>query len=242
MASSDLPTIVFAPGAWHQPSCFDIVRDDLTSRGYETEAIAYPSVGAEPPNKGLADDAAVVRAALERLADQGKQIVLVVHSYGGMVGGNAVENLGYKQRAQAGKKGGVVMFVYMAAFANPKGLSGDLGKESGYVSIGDMDFMYHDVEPELRKKAIADVRHQSSPVFSGAATYEPWKEIDCTYLFCEDDVAMPIAFQEQAASKFPPSTLKIRLKASHSPYLSKPKETVDALIEAVKVGQEKVGA
>lgn len=117
------PTIVLIPGAWHQPSCYDIVRDDLVSRGYDVEYVSYPTVGAEPPTKGLADDAAATRAVLERLADEGKQIVLGVHSYGGLVGANAVEGLGYKQRAKEGKKGGVTMFVYISAFVNPKGVS-----------------------------------------------------------------------------------------------------------------------
>ena len=115
------PTIVFAPGAWHTPDCFDIVRERLHQRGWETEAVTYPSVGAEPPNKGLADDAAALRATLEKTADAGKDIVLVVHSYGGLVGQNAVEGLDRKQRHAAGKKGGVINFVYMAAFVAPKG-------------------------------------------------------------------------------------------------------------------------
>jgi pimeloyl-ACP methyl ester carboxylesterase len=115
------PTIVFAPGAWHTPDCFDMVRSQLHQRGWETEAVTYPSVGAEPPTKGLVEDAAAVRATLEKLADDGKDIVLVVHSYGGLVGQNAVEGLGVKQRQAAGKRGGVINFVYLAAFVAPKG-------------------------------------------------------------------------------------------------------------------------
>ena len=115
------PTIVFAPGAWHTPDCFDPARKTLEERGWSVEAISYPSVGAEPPTVGLADDAGVVREALQRLADEGKSIVLVVHSYGGLVGANAVEGLGYKQRSQQGKPGGVIMFVYLSAFVTPLG-------------------------------------------------------------------------------------------------------------------------
>ena len=117
------PTIVFAPGAWHTPDCFDPARDVLAARGWSVEAINYPSVGAEPPTVGLAEDAKVVRETLQRLADEGKSIVLVVHSYGGLVGANAVEGLGYKRRAQQGKTGGVIMFVYLSAFVTPLGKS-----------------------------------------------------------------------------------------------------------------------
>lgn len=121
--SSVKPTIVFAPGAWHTANCFDPARNALTARGWTVEAVEYPSVGAEPPTKGLSDDAAAVRETLQRLADEGKPIVLVVHSYGGLVGANAVEGLGYKQRAKQGKTGGVIMFVYLAAFVTPLGKS-----------------------------------------------------------------------------------------------------------------------
>ncbi|KAI0158458.1 Alpha/beta hydrolase fold-1 [Pestalotiopsis sp. NC0098] len=254
------PTIVLIPGAWHQPSCYDIVRDDLVSRGYDVEYVSYPTVGAEPPNKGLADDAAATRAVLERLADEGKQIVLGVHSYGGLVGANAVEGLGYKQRAKEGKKGGVTMFVYISAFVNPKGVSilnalgnawlpwmqpsnlGDeMGTESGYVHISNPeDVMYHDVEPELQKKAVADLHHQSSPVFHGKVTYEPWHEIDCAYFVCEEDKALPVSIQDAMIGALGDKTLTFRFKTSHSPFLSKPKDVTDALIAVAKAGQERV--
>jgi pimeloyl-ACP methyl ester carboxylesterase len=117
------PTIVFAPGAWHTADCFDAVRNALHARDWPTEAVDYPSVGAEPPSKGVADDVAVVRATLERLAEAGKKIVLIMHSYGGLVGANAVEGLGFKQRSQQGREGGVIILVYLSAFVIPLGKS-----------------------------------------------------------------------------------------------------------------------
>lgn len=120
---AEKPTIVFTPGAWHGPQSFDLVRAGLTLKGYPSEAITLPSVGAEPATVTLNEDAAVLRETLTTLADAGKQIVLVVHSYGGMVGSNAVKDLGWQQRAAANKKGGVIMMVYLAAFAAPGGTS-----------------------------------------------------------------------------------------------------------------------
>ncbi|KAI8411144.1 hypothetical protein FOFC_07738 [Fusarium oxysporum] len=117
------PTIVFAPGAWHSPDSFRPVRNALQARGWETDAVTYPSVGAEPPTKGIPDDAAALRNVLDDLANQGKQIVLVVHSYGGLVGANAVPGLGYEQRQKEGKAGGIVTFLYLAAFVTPVGQS-----------------------------------------------------------------------------------------------------------------------
>lgn len=119
--ASEQPVFVLAPGAWHGPECFRIVQDKLQAKGYETRAVTYPSVGAEPPNKGLADDAAALRAEIQALADQGRQVIVVVHSYGGLVGAEATQGLGFKQRKANGKTGGVTLLVYLSAFVTPKG-------------------------------------------------------------------------------------------------------------------------
>ena len=96
--STEQPTILFVPGAWHLPAGFDAVRELLKPLGYPTEAVALPSIGAEPPTKTLEDD-------------------------GGVVGSCAVEDLGFATRKAAGKVGGVINFVYLSAFALPKGVS-----------------------------------------------------------------------------------------------------------------------
>lgn len=115
MTSSAKPTILFVPGAWHLPVGFDVVRGQLQAIGYPTEAVAHPSVGEEPPKSNLLDDSANLRAAIEKLANEGKQVVVITHSYGGVVGSCAVENLGFSQRKAAGKKGGVIQYVKLSS-------------------------------------------------------------------------------------------------------------------------------
>lgn len=105
------PTILFVPGAWHSPEGFNVVRSQLKTLGYPTDAVTHASIGEEPPVKSLADDAAILRAAIQKLADEGKQIVVVVHSYGGVVGSCAVEGLGWSQRKSVGKTGGIIQYV-----------------------------------------------------------------------------------------------------------------------------------
>lgn len=117
------PIFVFIPGAWHTPDTFDIVRDVLAKRGYESEAVPNVSVGATDTSFGLLADVAHTKSVIQTLADQGRRIVVVNHSYGGLVGAGAVEGLGLKQRAQAGLSGGVIQVVWMAAFVAPKGMS-----------------------------------------------------------------------------------------------------------------------
>ncbi|OLN88353.1 hypothetical protein CCHL11_00534 [Colletotrichum chlorophyti] len=253
-AAATLPTVVFTPGAWHGPQSFDLVRAGLTLKGYESKAITLPSVGAEPATVGLEADAAVLRSTLETLADAGKEIVLVVHSYGGMVGGNAVEGLGYQQRAANNKKGGVITLVYLSAFAAPNGTSLlDMlsGEYLPWMRVeGDKVFadtpekiFYADVNPILRAKAIAELSWQSNRVFSDPATYEPWNDgINVMYFHCEQDQAIPLAIQEQMAAQFPSGYATFYANTSHSPFLSRPDLVIEGIELAVKDGQSKVSA
>lgn len=117
------PTIVFSLGAWVIPAVFDATRSHLEALGFPSECPAHPSIGAEPPTKTLSDDAASLRGVLTKLADEGRDLVVVAHSYGGVVASSSLEGLGKTTRAAEGKTGGVVKVVYLAAFALDKGQS-----------------------------------------------------------------------------------------------------------------------
>ncbi|KAH7195663.1 Alpha/beta hydrolase fold-1 [Fusarium oxysporum] len=244
------PTIVFAPGAWHLASCFDPIREALHSRGWTTEAVEYPSVGAEPPTKGLDDDADAVRTVLQRLADKGEQIVLVVHSYGGLVGANAVKGLGYRQRKEQGLPGGVIMFVYLAAFVTPLGLSikqmlgGQflpwMNPKGDYVYADTPEeVFYHDLSGEALDSAMKTLKHQSGRVFTDTVTYEPWHDIETMYFFCDEDKALFPVVQEQMAGMLGPNAVQFHSKASHSVFLSKVDETVKGVELAAEEGRKR---
>ena len=117
------PTFVFSHGGWVTPVVFDAVRGRLDTLGYPSECPAHPSIGAEPPSLTLEDDVASLRRVLTTLADEGKDIVIVAHSYGGVVASTASEGLVKHFRAENGKLGGIVKVVYLAAFALDKGQS-----------------------------------------------------------------------------------------------------------------------
>ncbi|KAF4992796.1 hypothetical protein FGRMN_6898 [Fusarium graminum] len=245
------PTIVFASGAWHTTGCYDGVRDGLHAKGWSTKAVDHPSVGAEPPTKGLADDVSAVRATVEKLVNEGKNVMVVVHSYGGLVGAQAVEGLGYQQRAQEGKAGGVVQLVYLCAFAMPKGksivdiLGGQylpwMRVEEDYVYADTPEkIFYHDVEAEAQNKAISALKHQSRRVFVDTVQYEPWHDVSCFYIYCDDDQAIPLSVQQKLGSMLGPDAGNVHIASSHSPFFSKPQETIEALELAAKDGMDKL--
>lgn len=111
------PVVVFVPGFWEGVTVFDGVRRSLESaHGYRTVAVPLASTGtASPGNPGLKDDVRGIRAAIEPLVLDGKELLLVLHSAGGFLGAQAIRGLSAKHRAEEGKAGGVRMIVFLAA-------------------------------------------------------------------------------------------------------------------------------
>jgi pimeloyl-ACP methyl ester carboxylesterase len=112
------PTLVFVHGAWHDAKCFGSFLPLLTAHGYECKAVSLPSVGCElrgeEPIQNWDPDVEVIRLAILALLEAGKDVVLVVHSYGGTVGSEAVKGLEVSTPTRRGK---VVRLVYLAAMA-----------------------------------------------------------------------------------------------------------------------------
>jgi len=118
------PTVVIVPGAWQKPVVWDGFRATLDKAGYESTHVALPTTGGvETPLAGLAEDVAAVRDVLKPLVGQGKDVVILCHSSGGVVSSNAVEGFDSASRKAEGEAGGVVRVVFLAAFMLPKGQS-----------------------------------------------------------------------------------------------------------------------
>lgn len=118
------PTIVLIPGGWHLPNTYDKLAPALERRGYSTLSIRNPSVGTLLPSDAPTDtlvqaDATNVRAAIAPLLAQGKELVVVAHSYGGEVLSRAFADYAWSSE----DKGRVLALVYMAAFLLPAGKS-----------------------------------------------------------------------------------------------------------------------
>lgn len=115
-------TLVFIPGAWHGPEYYGTLIAQLQKHGYDAETLHLPSAGRDFAANAY-DDAAFIQQTTARLADQGKDLVLIMHSYGGVPGTESAKGLLKKDRLAEGKQGGIVALVYIAAFLLPEGVS-----------------------------------------------------------------------------------------------------------------------
>lgn len=79
------PSIVIIPGAWQKPVAFEGIVRLFQQTGYPTVHVPLPTVGGtETPLAGLDDDVEAVRKVLLPLVDEGKEVVLIGHSAGGI--------------------------------------------------------------------------------------------------------------------------------------------------------------
>jgi len=127
--TQSLPTILLVQGSFQIPQVYEKLVKGLEARGYPT---IYPQVPScsnvdspEFPQLSLADDASAIRKELTRLIEgEGRTVVVVMHSYGGLVGSEATtEELSYANRHARGLPGGVIHLFFYAAFLLQEGQS-----------------------------------------------------------------------------------------------------------------------
>jgi hypothetical protein len=121
------PSILLIPGSFALPSFYDNIVDAVAAKGYEIKALHNPSSGIAP-NEGregapptMYDDAANIAKEAEKLADEGKDVILVAHSYGGIPTSQSTKGLEKEERQAQGKKGGIVRIAYMTCLVPPVG-------------------------------------------------------------------------------------------------------------------------
>lgn len=152
------PSILFVPGSFTPGQVYENVVEKVTARGYDIRALHMPSVRLEtesstdrkPPS--MYEDAAFIANQAAALADDGKDVIIIAHSYGGVPSTECVKGLAKKTRQEQGKQGGIVRLAYMTALVPALGSSGsdvlDMGgrpEEDRMTMIPDvgLSFLHH---------------------------------------------------------------------------------------------------
>lgn len=107
------PIIVLIPGAWHTTDSFLPLITQLSLATYPTIAISLPSASVHPGLQSLTPDIDYVRNVIKSLVDAEKEVVVVMHSGGGLSGSEAVQGLSVQSQKDKSKLGGVVKLVYV---------------------------------------------------------------------------------------------------------------------------------
>jgi pimeloyl-ACP methyl ester carboxylesterase len=229
-------TIVLVHGAFAESSSWDRVIDPLLADGHEVIAAANPL-------RGVASDAAAV-SDLVRTIDG--PVVLVAHSYGGMVISNV--------DADAGQ---IVGLVYVAGFAPEPGESAfslagmfpgsTLGdavqptpRADGTSDLSIRQDSFHDQfcadvpAPQAARMAVTQ-RPATLEALQEPSGEPLWKKLPSWFLFGEEDRNIPKELQHYMAKRAGAHrTIEIP-GASHAVSVAHPEATAHLILEASAV-------
>ncbi|KAM5354112.1 hypothetical protein ACJ41O_000762 [Fusarium nematophilum] len=247
--NTEKPLFLVVTGAWHPPACYEALKTELASLGYDCAIPQMPSMGHDAEGVTWEADKAKILETAAPYFEEGREVVLVAHSYGGIPATAATDGQGVQERAKRGLKGGFRSIVFVAAFAIPvKGwdLFTAVGKvwadwmnaseaytKNKLSTLNEKAFekLYNDTSEEEGRKVFAKVLPHSQDAFELGMDFTAVDiTIQKTYLICENDLLFDPALQEQLV-KLTPGMKEARLAAGHSPFLGKSPETANLLIE-----------
>ena len=213
-------------------------------------------VGTEVP-ADQEPDIAVVRNAIKGELDQGLDVIVVPHSYGGMPTISALVDLGPVARSQAGYQTSVVAIAGISTFVLPAGMpiNQNQSKDGGvsgvkgnflyvYESPGAVEAFYHDLPRVEGEKWAASLKPTTSlGALVQPSKYTAYEDIPVHFLLCTDDRANPVEIQRMVVDRIEENA-KAKLQVteihcSHSPFLSRVEETTAFLRRAA--GEETLG-
>lgn len=118
-------TLVIVPGSFAPTKVYDVFVESLERHGVKAVVVATPSVGRKEdrPPANMSDDAEEIANVVSKLLDEGKRVVLMTHSYGGIPGTESIRKISKKARKEMGKEGGVEKILYLASMVLQPGTS-----------------------------------------------------------------------------------------------------------------------
>jgi pimeloyl-ACP methyl ester carboxylesterase len=218
--------VVLVHGGFVDGSGWQPVYDRLTADGYRVSVV-------QNPTSSLDGD---VIATRQVLSEQAGRVVLVGHSYGGVV------------ITEAGNHPSVAALVYIAAFAPDKGESvstilGDTSPGAAIPSIrpvGDGYFkldragFHESFAGDLPARLAAFMADSQVPwgvdALVGAVAQPAWRTKPSWYLVATEDQMIPVSSQRAMAERA--GCVITEVSAGHSVYVSRPEAVATLVAQA----------
>lgn len=230
------PTVVLVHGAFAESASWSGVVERLQERGLGVVAAANPL-------RSLHGDAAYVRDVIDGVNGP---VVLVAHSYGGMV----------ITEAAAGNHA-VIGLVYVCAFAPDHGenafelstkfpgstlgeaITGHPVSTGGHELSIRPDVFHHQFAADVAPGQAAVMGATQRPVTelaltTGLPTDTPaWQTIPSWFVFSDQDLNIPVALHRFMADRAGAKTVRELAGASHALSVSQPDAVTATILEAV---------
>jgi pimeloyl-ACP methyl ester carboxylesterase len=239
-SADEAKAIVIIHGAWYDSSSWHKVVPALKARGHTVVTPDMPGYGKKAPPHADIDLDGYVDEVVSAVNSVPGPVMLVGHSLGGMFISQAAERIPDK----------IASLTYVCAFMLQDGQSRiDVAPQDpdsvaikyripageGLISFtrdGFIESFYNDCAPEeieylLARAVPQPVKPLRTPLRVTAANFG---RIPRYYVKCLLDRAITPAFQDKMIAATPVRRV-FELQASHSPFMSKPKELADVLLE-----------
>jgi hypothetical protein len=120
MLNQTQPVIILIHGAWHKPLHLQSLAKKVEVE-LQLQCItpSLPSVGHSPPIHD--NDVETISQVVRSIVHEGRECIVVLHSYAGIPGSSALDGLARSIRQRQGLNGGVIAVIYMPALIIPKG-------------------------------------------------------------------------------------------------------------------------
>lgn len=241
------PILVFCPGAWCDTGYFKLTTAILEKAGYTCLTVSLPSVGSDlrpkdapPIVQGLQTDANAVRDVVIPQLDAGRDVVLVCHSYGGVVTSEAVKGLDRASRGPG--TGAVIHLVYVAAIILDVGNrvypTGGL-PEGEFIVDGEVcwrnpeapntELWLAGCDEEQLALVVSSVRSHARQCFQDPVTHAGWRYIPGTYVVASKDLMPNMIAAAPEGHRFEEV---VEVDADHFAFCSAPEQVADVIRKA----------
>jgi len=245
---STLPTLVFIPGSWHKATCYDKVIKLLRDQhNLKCVSITLPSTSGQR-DATFKDDIDTAHQAISNEISQGHNVVVIAHSYGGMVGNSVIKGFPKRQN-ETGNIIGLILiasgftltgFAFMDPFFGYPLPFFHVNKETGFADLitSPQKLFYHDLSNDEADYWTSELTTQTlkSLYEGGEHAYAGWMDVPVWYLGTTEDQGIPVLAQRMQigmARAMGGHVVHREMQTSHSPFLSRPKETADFINEAI---------
>lgn len=252
-SASDNIAFVLVPPSFSPASFYDRVVPLLRRKGYAAYPTDLKSVNdGKGATVSMYEDATEISSVIARLADQGKGVVLVANSYGGIPATQSAKGFSIAERKADSKPGALVSIIYLSSFIAPDGgcindlmadrMPENTKKPVDYQTMDpktDAEYIFTHLSDAEKADYAYRLKRHSSRTFDDRLTYTGYVHVPSTYVIATDDMVITTDFAKNMVNAANAKGANIVVKEMHSdhcPMISHPEDVVEILVQAAEEG------